>query len=112
MSLDGYIGAPPTVTVFSLILPLFIILSCAWAGAIRAEVRVSVPKAAANKAMRLDMEVSRGVAAPAVSPAGGRQLRQSRTTCAVDGRATAGCGSGFAEKFFVKIETFDPAIRG
>src|SRR5205085_8552853 len=61
MSLDGYIGAPPTITVFSFILPPPIILSCASTGAISAVVRVSAPKAAASKAMRFDMEISQGV---------------------------------------------------
>jgi len=56
MFLEGNIAAPPTITVFSPDISLFI-LSCALTGATRVAVRASAPKAAAVKsAIRLDME--------------------------------------------------------
>src|SRR5437764_2323884 len=57
MFFDGNIAAPPTITVFSPDISLFIILSCALTGAKTAEVSASAPKAAAEKnAIRLDMD--------------------------------------------------------
>src|SRR5450432_1616911 len=58
MFFDGNIAAPPTITVFSPDISLFI-LSCALTGATRAEVRASAPRAAAdNNAIRFDMDSS------------------------------------------------------
>jgi hypothetical protein len=57
MFFDGNIAAPPTITVFSPDISLFIILSCALTGATAAAVRASALTAAAdNNAIRLDME--------------------------------------------------------
>src|ERR1700688_4714781 len=56
MFLDGNIAAPPTMTVFSPDISLFI-LSCALTGATTTAVRASAPRAAAdNNAIRLDMD--------------------------------------------------------
>ena len=56
MFFEGNIAAPPTITVFSPDISLFI-LSCALAGATTVAVRASAPKAAADKnAIRLDMD--------------------------------------------------------
>ena len=56
MFFDGYIGAPPTITVLSLDISLFI-LSLATAGAMAVAVNASAPSAAADRnAIRFDME--------------------------------------------------------
>src|ERR1700721_693063 len=56
MFFEGNIAAPPTMTVFSPDISLFI-LSCALTGATRVAVRASAPMAPAdNNAMRFDMD--------------------------------------------------------
>src|ERR1700712_1155498 len=82
MFFDGYIGAPPTITVFSPDISLFIIfLSSALAGASAMPVMARVENATADSnAMRLDMDrlpVDQGRAGDA-APA--RREGLSRTT--------------------------------
>jgi hypothetical protein len=57
MFFEGYIGAPPTITVLSPDISLFIILSLASAGATNVPDTVSALKAMADRnAIRLDMD--------------------------------------------------------
>src|SRR6478672_7084341 len=115
MFFEGNIAAPPTMTVFSPDISLFIILSCALTGATTAAVRASAPKAADKNAMRLDMDGS---------PVGlsGRRMSAgdegNNDAGFVDGqtasplrRVTGGFGSRFHGINFCGFETFLATVR-
>src|SRR6185437_223735 len=86
MFLDGYIAAPPTITVFS----------SARAGATKLEVSASAPNAAAaNSAIGLDME-----SLPIVAVAGGHPPGSTTALASVDISAVvAGFTGEFCERF-------------
>src|SRR5579871_690724 len=100
MFLEGYIAAPPTITVFS------------WAltGATNVAVMARAPKATAeSRAIRLDMEsLPNDVCSSRASAAGlrGQRQRTVRLTSSSLARATGGFASAFQRKCFWNSETF------
>src|SRR5579875_2909352 len=97
MFFEGNIAAPPTITVFSPDISLFI-LSCALTGATRVAVIANALNATADRsAIRFDMDISRwiefagGFAGDRVNDSGGEPW----SDCAVVGRITG----AFRERF-------------
>src|SRR5450830_265079 len=114
MFFDGYIGAPPTITVFSFDISLFIILSLAIAGAMAVAVRVRAPRAATDRnAIRLDMErlpidMTDNLSPVRLSSNNDPLIARGGGSVAVGG-GTGGFRSRFQEIFFAAPETFPDA---
>src|SRR6266851_7563396 len=111
MFFEGNIAAPPTMTVFSPDISLFIILSCALAGATTAAVRASAAKAAADKnAMRFDMDWSPDGLSDRRTSAGDEGNNDAGfvggQTASPLRRVTGGLVGGFQGINFRGVETF------
>src|SRR5277367_1780080 len=105
MFFDGYMAAPPTITVFSFDISLFI-LSCALAGTKMVAVNASAPIAAADKSVvLLDIVISSGCVEAA---RGGRATKL--LDCFDHTRDTSGGICGFNKEFVVIEGAASPPV--